>query len=190
MELHPRFYVRQLKQRLRPHVLQPAPSRLAWLPLHVAVIVVGTLAIARGWTPWPVIPLLSFVIGLSFAALMFLGHETLHGGVIRGRYSWLKPIVGWIAFAPFTVSPQLWVVWHNRVHHANTQRIAADPDMYPTLETHPAKLSIDSQSITSRSAVGDGAPSSVSSSASLANARRHRGKILPRHRPSGPITPN
>jgi fatty acid desaturase len=39
-------------------------------------------------------------------------------------------------FAPFALSQQLWVVWHNRVHHANTQRIGADPDMYPTLENY------------------------------------------------------
>ena len=137
MDLHPQpFYVHELKRRLRPHLLKPAPWRLAWLPIHVAVIAIGTLAIARGWTPWPVIPLLSVAIGLSFAGLTFLGHETLHGGVIRGRYSWLKPIVGWIAFAPFTLSQQLWVVWHNRIHHATTQRIGADPDMYPTLEKY------------------------------------------------------
>jgi len=134
VDLHPQsFYVHALKPRLRPRLLEPAPSRLAWLPIHVAVIAVGTLAIARGWTPWPVTPLLSVAIGLSFAGLTFLGHETLHGGVIRGRWSWLRPIVGWIAFAPFVLSQQLWVVWHNRVHHANTQRIGADPDMYPTL---------------------------------------------------------
>lgn len=137
MELHPQsFYVHELKQRLPRRLFEPAWSRLAWLPIHLAVIVVGTIGIAADWMPWPVIPVLSLGIGLSFAGLTFLGHETLHGGVVRGRLAWLKPIVGWIAFAPFTLSQQLWVVWHNRVHHANTQRIGADPDMYPTLEQY------------------------------------------------------
>jgi fatty acid desaturase len=137
MELHPQsFYVHELKPRLPRGMFEPALSRLLWLPLHLAVIASCTIAIAAEWMPWPIVPALSLAIGLSFAGLTFLGHETLHGGVVRGRLAWLKPIVGWIAFAPFTLSQQLWVVWHNRVHHANTQRIGADPDMYPTLEEY------------------------------------------------------
>lgn len=149
MELHPQsFYVHDLKPRLPRVMFEPARSRLLWLPVHLGVIVMATVGIAAERTPWPLVPLLSLAIGLSFAGLTFLGHETLHGGVVRGRFAWLKPIVGWIAFAPFTLSQQLWVVWHNRVHHANTQRIDADPDMYPTLERYRAnvlsRFSIDS----------------------------------------------
>lgn len=137
MELHPQsFYVHELKPGLPTHLFKPAWSRLAWLPVHLAVIVTSTIAIAMHWLPWLLVPLLSLAIGLSFAGLTFLGHETLHGGVVRGRLAWLKPFVGWIAFAPFILSQQLWIVWHNRVHHANTQRIGADPDMYPTLEKY------------------------------------------------------
>jgi fatty acid desaturase len=149
MELHPQsFYVHELKPWLPAHLFAPALSRLAWLPIHLAVIVLATIAIAVDWVPWPMVPVLSLAIGLSFAGLTFLGHETLHGGVVRGRLAWQKPIVGWIAFAPFTLSQQLWVVWHNRVHHANTQRIGADPDMYPTIEKYRGnalnRFSIDS----------------------------------------------
>lgn len=137
MTLHPQsFYVHELKPTLPRALFEPASSRLLWLPVHLGVIVMGILGITADGMPWPVIPVLSLAIGLSFAGLTFLGHETLHGGVVRGRLAWLKPIVGWIAFAPFTLSQQLWVVWHNRVHHANTQRIGADPDMYPTLEKY------------------------------------------------------
>lgn len=135
MELHPQsFYVHDLKPRLPRGIFEPARSRLLWLPAHLGVIVMATIGIVV--MPWPVVPVLSLAIGLSFAGLTFLGHETLHGGVVRGRFTWLKPVVGWIAFAPFTLSQQLWVVWHNRVHHANTQRVDADPDMYPTLEKY------------------------------------------------------
>jgi fatty acid desaturase len=134
MELHPQsFYVHEVKLRLPREMFEPARSRLAWLPVHLAVIATATIGITLDRTPWPLVPALSLAIGLSFAGLTFLGHEILHGGVVRGRLSWLKPIVGWIAFAPFTLSQQLWVVWHNRIHHANTQLIGADPDMYPTL---------------------------------------------------------
>src|SRR5262249_46048519 len=43
--------------------------------------------------------------------------------------------------APFTLSPQLWTAWHNRVHHNHCAKPGVDPDMYPTLEeyrTQPA----------------------------------------------------
>ena len=137
MEVQPAsFYVRELKSRMPATVFQPAPARLTWLPIHLAVIALGIYTIAERWLRWPLVPAVSVVIGMSFAGLLFLGHEMLHGAVVRGRWSWLRPIVGWICFAPFAVSQQLWVVWHNRVHHANTNRLDLDPDMYPSLERY------------------------------------------------------
>ncbi|MBX3161826.1 MAG: fatty acid desaturase [Deltaproteobacteria bacterium] len=79
-------------------------------------------------------PLLSPVIGLAFAGLMFLGHETMHGAVVRGR--WAKSLIGFLCFAPLAVSPRLWNAWHNRTHHANANRLGVDPDMYPSLERY------------------------------------------------------
>lgn len=84
------------------------------------MIALATLALASGWGGWPLWPLLSLVIGTSFAGLTFLGHETLHGAVLRGRA--LPRLVGFIGFLPFVISPRLWVAWHNRVHHGNTNR--------------------------------------------------------------------
>ena len=139
MQLHPAsFYVHELKAHLPAEILRPVPSRLLWLPVHLAVIALATAAIAGRWLPWPLVPLLSLLIGMSFAGLMFLGHETLHGAVVRGRWSWLRAPVGWLCFAPFALSQQLWVVWHNRVHHANTNKLGADPDMYPSLAQYRA----------------------------------------------------
>src|SRR6185369_2079322 len=84
MESYPlAFYVRRIKPRLADVLARPARSRLLWLPVHVAVIVVATIAIAASWLPWPVVPALSLAIGLSFGGLMFLGHETMHGAVLR-----------------------------------------------------------------------------------------------------------
>jgi fatty acid desaturase len=137
MELHPvSFYVHDLKPRLPATMFEPTPRRLTWLPIHLAIVVLGTYVIAAHRVPWPLVPLVSLVIGGSFAGMMFVGHETLHGGIVRGRWNWLRPIVGWICFAPFAVSQKLWVVWHNRVHHATTNRLDVDPDMYPSLERY------------------------------------------------------
>jgi fatty acid desaturase len=128
-------YVRELRLELPAEALEPATSRLALLPVHLAVIAISTVAIACGWLPWLLVPLLSLVIGVSFASLTFVAHEAVHGGIVRGRRA--RQVVGWIGFLPFTVSPRLWAAWHDRVHHANAN-LANDPDMYPTLAEYRA----------------------------------------------------
>jgi fatty acid desaturase len=133
--VHRSTYVRELRARLPPHVFRPATSRLVFIPGHLAVIALATYAIAKHWLATPFLPVLSLVIGVSFAGLTFLAHEGLHGGIVRGRSArWL---VGWIGFLPFTLSPRLWVAWHNRVHHANAN-LPDDPDVYPRLTAYRA----------------------------------------------------
>jgi len=132
MELHPiSHYAHELKRDLPPSVFEPARSRLAWLPMHLAIIAIATTAIATGWGGWPIALLMVPVIGHSFAGLAFLAHETLHGATVRTR--WLRSVVGWIGFLPFAVSPRFWVAWHNKVHHGHTGKAGVDPDAYPTL---------------------------------------------------------
>ena len=132
MDLRPiSSYAHELRPGLGPDAFAPARSRLAWLPAHVAIIALSTTAIAARWVPLPVAPLLSVVIGLAFAGLTFLGHETLHGAVVRGRR--LRHVAGWLAFLPFVLSPRLWIAWHNRVHHGHANRPGVDPDANPTL---------------------------------------------------------
>jgi len=70
---------------------------------------------------------------MSFSGLMFLGHETMHGAIVRGRWAWARALLGFVCFAPLVLSPQLWTLWHNRMHHANVNRLDVDPDMYPSL---------------------------------------------------------
>jgi fatty acid desaturase len=125
-------YAREVRPSLPAHVFEPVPSRLAWLTLHVALIVAGTVALAHGWGGWWAAPLYALVIGHSFAGCAFVGHETLHGAVLRNRFG--RALVGWISFLPFTLSPRLWVAWHNKTHHGHTMDAAIDPDAYPTLE--------------------------------------------------------
>jgi fatty acid desaturase len=132
MELHPiSYYAHELKRDLSPSAFAPARSRLAWLPIHLAIIALAVTAIAAGWGGWPIALLLVPVIGHSFAGLAFLGHETLHGAVVRKP--WLRYVVGWIGFLPFMISPRFWVAWHNKVHHGHTGQTGVDPDAYPTL---------------------------------------------------------
>lgn len=124
-------YAREIKPLLTRGVFKPSRSRLCWLPAHLAVITLSLIALSLHWVPLRFAPILSLTIGMSFAGLTFLGHETLHGAVVRG--SLLRHLVGFIGFLPFAISPRLWLAWHNRVHHGNTQHVGQDPDAYPTL---------------------------------------------------------
>ena len=127
-------YVRDLKPALPGPVFEPARSRLLWLPVHLAVIALGIFSLAAGWVPWVMAGGVSLLLGASFAGLTFLGHETLHGAVVRGRLG--RRLVGGICFLPFMIAPRLWIAWHNRVHHGHTNRAGVDPDAYPTLEEY------------------------------------------------------
>lgn len=148
--LHGRsHYVHAVKPELPAGVFAHAPSRLAWIPAHIAVIAAAIVAMHS--VPWFVVPLLSLVIGASFAGLTFVGHELMHGAIVRGRRR--KRLLGWITFLPFTLSPSLWNDWHNRVHHARTN-VPDDPDCYPTLERYRssrgARFSVDMFSLGGR----------------------------------------
>ena len=124
-------YAKAIRPALPAHVFEPATSRILWLPFHVGLISAIAWALVAGHVPAPLWPVASIIIGCSLAGLVFLGHETMHGGVVRGR--WTIKIVGFICMLPFTLSPTLWTNWHNRVHHNHCGREGKDPDMYPTM---------------------------------------------------------
>ncbi len=106
----------------------------------MAIVTLAMLAIASGrLTAW-LLPAASLVIGLSFAGLTFLAHETMHGATLRNPL--LRRVVGWLTFLPFTLSPRLWVAWHNGVHHGNANSPGLDPDAYPTLDEHRESRSV------------------------------------------------
>lgn len=144
-------YVRALRPDLPAEAFAPARSRLLAIPILATIIVVAILMIANSWVPWPFIPVLSLVIGGSFACLTFVAHETMHGGIVRGRH--LRHVVGMIGFLPFVLSPRLWAAWHGRVHHARAN-LHDDPDMYPLLDRYHAspraRFSIDHFSLGGR----------------------------------------
>lgn len=127
-------YVRELRNNVPAEMMAPAPSRVLWLLLHVGVIAGGILLIGSHLLSWPLMLALSLVIGHSFAGTAFVAHEALHGAIVRNRR--LRLIIGGIGFLPFSVSPSLWVAWHNRVHHNHTGEVGVDPDSYPMLDRY------------------------------------------------------
>jgi fatty acid desaturase len=134
MKLYPRsHYVRALSEVLPSEVFRPATSRVLWLPVHLLVIAAAIFAISST-DRWPLQLAASLPIGLGFSGLAFLGHETLHGAVVRGRLA--RTVVGTIGFLPFLLSTRLWMRWHGAVHHGNAQHAVDDPDAYPTLEAY------------------------------------------------------
>lgn len=74
----------------------------------------------------------SVIAGFSLGALAFFAHEVLHGSVVRNRKA--QDILGFFGFMPFFISPTFWRMWHNQLHHGNTQAIITDPDAFPTLK--------------------------------------------------------
>ena len=135
--LYPRAtYVRELRAALPASAFDPATTRIVRIPALLAVIVGSIWAVATGRVPWWGLPLASLVIGSAFAFLTFVSHELLHGGIVRDKR--VQIALGWIGFAPFVVSPHLWIAWHNRTHHANTA-MPDDPDAYATLDLYAAR---------------------------------------------------
>ena len=126
-------YVQALRPELPPQTFERATSRVLFLPVYMAVATLGILAIAGGWVPWFVVPLVSIAIGGAFAGGTFVAHEALHGALVRNKR--LSYMIGWLGFLPFSVSPRLWIAWHNKDHHAHAN-LEGDPDAYPTLDKY------------------------------------------------------
>ena len=124
-------YASAVRPELPAEALKPALSRLLWLPTHLAIIGTIAWAITSGRAPALLWPIGSIIIGLCLGGLVFLGHELMHGGVIRGKTP--IRIFGFICMLPFTLAPTLWTAWHNRVHHNHCAHPGKDPDLYPTL---------------------------------------------------------
>lgn len=148
--------------------------------MHLGILAFGFLLLASG-VPLTVRILISVACGVSFAGLAFLAHEALHGAVTRHRV--LRKFLGFVGFLPFCLSPRLWIAWHNRVHHGNTNRIGHDPDAMASLEEYRASRAValgsDVQRV-SRGVVTLLAGFSIQSAHMLCVARR-RGYLSARH---------
>jgi fatty acid desaturase len=110
------------------------PARALWfLPLlafagvSVGVVASGRFGIAGAVVAIP-------IAGSAYASMLLLAHEVMHGAIVRSRCAqyWLA----WIGFAPFLISPSLWRVWHNELHHGFTNRADRDPDVFADAQAY------------------------------------------------------
>lgn len=126
------WYANKISLKLPKNAFKPVPSRLFGGLAYTFIIILGILAINLFDFNVLVKFVISFFIGFSFASTGFLGHEILHGSVVKKR--WVKNFLGGIAFLPLSISPMLWIKWHNMSHHANTQHEVKDPDAWMSFE--------------------------------------------------------
>jgi fatty acid desaturase len=135
LELHSaKHYIQAIRSELPPQVLRRVPSRLWWLPLHLAIISAGWWVVVALQVHWSIKLAWVVVIGHSYACLSFLGHELLHDSVIRrGR---LQSVLGWICFLHYAIGPDHWRRWHNHEHHHKTSHPGLDPDSFGNLAVY------------------------------------------------------
>lgn len=125
-------YAREARQHLPAVIFRPVPSRLLWLPIHVAIIVALAAYLVTASPPWYLALICAVISGHSWACLSFLAHETLHHAVVRNPV--VERVVGYCGLGIYCLSPTLWVAWHNQAHHGNTGNPDTDPDAYGMLD--------------------------------------------------------
>ena len=114
--------IRTLRPLLPDAAFRPAPRKLALAGLHVTMVVAGWLAIrCLPSAFWPVAVLF---IGLSLSAIAFLGHEAIHGSVVRNRplRAAVEILLWSLLLMPRTVYKRV-----HHLHHRNTNS-EQDPD--------------------------------------------------------------
>jgi fatty acid desaturase len=122
---------------------------LATVVVSIAVIASGSFGVAGAVVAIP-------IAGSAYASMLLLAHEIMHGAVVRSRRAqyWLS----WIGFAPFLISPSLWRVWHNELHHGNTNCTDRDPDVFANADAY---ASSPVSRFVVRLVPGSGTPASV-----------------------------
>lgn len=105
---------------------EPAPERIVWAALHL-LLIGGLTHLSIASPSIAVRAAAGVAIGHSLGILAFVGHEILHGSVVRKR--WLIRLLGGLCFAHCGLLPGVWRRWHNSMHHRFTQT-EKDPDCY------------------------------------------------------------
>src|SRR5437899_4365067 len=107
----------KIRADLPPAVFARRPLRcLLLLPL-LAIVIVGSVALATVSMSWYLLLPLSILVGNTHATMMFLGHEIGHGATVRSAR--LQCLFLYTGCTVFCFSPHLWRIWHNASHHAH-----------------------------------------------------------------------
>lgn len=126
-------YRQQIRKAVPEKFIKPHAGNLLWFPVHFAIIAASLWALTTNFSWW-LGPILSLVIGHSFACLGFVAHEICHGSSIRSPF-W-RDVFGAAGFSAFGIGPYLWKRWHNVDHHNNTNVEGVDPDHLFTIEDY------------------------------------------------------
>jgi fatty acid desaturase len=124
----------RIREELPPDTFERQPWRALWFVPLVATTVGGIAVLVFVQPVWWVSVLVAVAVGHSMGSTGFLAHEAMHGSIMRSTKG--QNLVGYIAFMPFLLSPSLWRVWHNQVHHSKTNMGNADPDGFGTLSRY------------------------------------------------------
>ncbi|MDR3690414.1 MAG: fatty acid desaturase [Fimbriimonas sp.] len=126
-------YRNQVKKALPAKILEPDYSNLGWFVVHGAIIAAAYFVLKAHFSWWSA-PLISLVVGHTFACMGFLAHDICHGGTVKKL--WIRDLLAGLGFSPLAIGPYLWRRWHNADHHNNTQVEGVDPDHLFTIEDY------------------------------------------------------
>lgn len=123
-------YNREVSKQLPKETFARDPKRLLYGLAYLSVIVSCVYAVTSLELGFFTKLALSLIMGVGLGGMAFVGHEVLHGAVVKDKK--LQQALGFICFSPFLISPTYWRFWHNTLHHGNTQLLYKDPDAFPT----------------------------------------------------------
>jgi fatty acid desaturase len=123
-------YVRELQSELPKEIFKKEPMRLKYGVFFLVSMAAIVYSFMNFEMSWLVKLPLAIIMGMFTGGFTFLGHEILHGAIVKNRKA--QDILGFFTFLPFMISPTYWRYWHNVLHHGNTQLLYKDPDAFPT----------------------------------------------------------
>ncbi len=130
------YYIQALTPSLSTDIFKANPLRLGWYFFSAFFGLGSYFFIIFSHALWPWKLGAALLIGFCNAIFTFIGHEILHGSVVKNQK--LQTFLCFFSAMPFFISPTFWRVWHNRLHHGKTQQIIKDPDAFPTLKIYKA----------------------------------------------------
>lgn len=130
----------KIHQELPHYAFKRCPTRVLTALGIGAAIASVSFVLATLRLPGLISLFLSVLCGGMYGSLFFLGHEAGHGSIVKQRH--LQDLLMWLAFSIFLLSPTLWRVWHNKVHHTYTNREDYDPDNFGRLSSYDSLWSV------------------------------------------------